>query len=171
MLNNIDPALEQQALREHGILGRAGPYGNSLFAFEYDLLPPEAKQVLELIAHSGPLRHPEHDGNLYGNRSGDLPGRNQYREFTVPTPGATHRGERRLVIRDNGLVFLTACHYERIPGKTGTQKHAESIDVVDEHWRNGFYLVTGMSPSLRQKVAAGIKRIHNARLPVPRGGA
>ena len=170
MPENIDPAVEQQALREHGILGRAGPYGNSLFAFEYDLLPPEAKQVLELIAHSGPLLHPEHDGNLFGNRSGDLPGTNRYREFTLPTPGVTHRGKRRLVIRDNGLVFSTACHYERVPGKTGTQKHAESIAAVDEHWRNGFYLVAGMSPSLRKKVA-GIKRIHNSRLPVPRCGA
>jgi hypothetical protein len=78
--------LEEQALRAHGILGRSGPYGSSLFAFEYELLPLEAKNTIELIARGGPFPYPE-DGNLYQNRSRDLPGSvvTQYREFTVLT--------------------------------------------------------------------------------------
>ncbi|MCU0871771.1 MAG: hypothetical protein MUE50_05455 [Pirellulaceae bacterium] len=166
MSENIDIAVEEKALREHGVLGRAGPYGNSLFAFAYELLPPEAKQVLELIMHGGPLLYPGHDGNLYGNRSGDLPGTNEYREFTVPTPGVPHRGKRRLVIRDNGLVFFTACHYDRVPGKAGSPEHAQAMAAVDEHWRGGFYVVTGISPEQRAKIAAAVKRIHDSRLPV-----
>ena len=166
MSNNIDLAVEEKALREHGLLGRAGPYGNSLFAFEIELLPPEAKQVLELIAHGGPLPYPAHDGSLYGNRSGDLPGAAEYREFTVPTPGATNRGKRRLVIRDNGLVFFTACHYDRVAGKAGSSQYAQSIGAVDEHWRNGFYVVTGMPAAQREKIAAAIKRLRQSRLPV-----
>lgn len=166
MSDNADLAIEQSALREHGILGRGGPYGNGLYAFEYELLPPEAKQVLELIAHSGPLLYPAHDGNLYGNRSADLPGTAEYREFTVPTPGVGTRGKRRLVIRTNGLVFFTACHYDRVPGRTGSLEHKTAISGVDERWRNGFYLVTGIAPAQHERIAAAMKRIHNSRLPV-----
>jgi len=171
MVDNVDLPVEELALREHGILGRSGPYGNELYAFEYELLPPEAKQILELIGHGGPLPYPAHDGNLYGNRSGDLPGKAEYREFTVPTPGIDHRGRRRLVIRDNGLVFFTACHYDRVTGRAGSASHAAAIAAVDERWRNGFYLVTGIKPALRQAMAAAIRRIHNLRLPTVVGMA
>lgn len=165
MADNVDLPVEALALREHGILGRSGPYGNELYAFVYDLLPAEAKQVLELLSHGGPLPCPERDGSLYGNRSGDLPGTATYREFTVPTPGIAHRGRRRLVIRDNGVVFFTACHYDRVPGSAGSASHAAAIAAVDERWRNGFYLVTGIAPALRHAIAAAIRRMHNARLP------
>lgn len=159
--------LEQTALRSHGILGRSGPYGNLLYAFEYALLPAEAKQVMEIIANCGQLLYPDHDGRIYGNKSKDLPGSGLYREFTVPTPGLNHRGARRLVVRENGLVFFTACHYDRVPGKVDSAAHASAIANIDEHWRNGFYLVTGTSPSLRQRIAKGVKHVHNSRLPVP----
>ncbi|TFW34918.1 ribonuclease domain-containing protein [Massilia horti] len=166
MPENVDLSVEERALRDQGILGRSGPYGNELYAFEYELLPAEAKQVLELIIHGGPLLYPRHDGILFGNRSGDLPGRAEYREFTVPTPGIATRGRRRLVIRDNGLVFFTACHYDRVPGKAGSAQHAQAIASVDERWRNGFYLVTGIAPAMRAHIASAIQRIHNSRLPV-----
>jgi len=176
MPSNVDP-LEEKALREHGILGRGGEpngnhlYGNQLYAFEYELLPPEAKQVLELVAHGGPLLYPEHDGKPYGNRSKDLPGAAIYREFTVPTPVSDSqglakliRGRRRLVIRENGLVFFTACHYERVPGKYGSDKHESHIAAVDERWRNGFYVVTGIAADMRMRIAVGIQQVRNAHL-------
>jgi ribonuclease T1 len=159
-------ALEEQALREHGILGRSGPYGNALYAFDYALLPPEGKQVLEEIAAGAPLRHPEHDGRFYGNRSLDLPGTGEFREFTVPTPGLTHRGRRRFVIRGNGMVFFTACHYDRVPGQVGSPQHQAAIEGRDEQWRNGFYVVTGIEPALRARIQAAMQRIHDSRLPV-----
>ncbi len=41
------------------------------------------------------------DGSVFGNREGLLPQQapGYYREYTVPTPGATNRGARRLVVR------------------------------------------------------------------------
>lgn len=167
MATDPNVEIEERALREHGLLGRSGPYGNMLFAFEYALLPAEGKQVLEEIAAGLPLRHPAHDGNLFGNRSKDLPGNAEYREFTVPTPGLSHRGRRRFVIRANGIVFFTACHYDRVPGALGTPQHAAAIAAVDETWRNGFYIVTGLHPQLRARLQAAMQRIRNARLPVP----
>jgi ribonuclease T1 len=171
MNNDINLEIEQKALREYGILGRSGPYGNGLYAFEYEILPPEAKQVIEVLSRSGPLLYPAHDGRLFGNRSGDLPGKCEYREFTVPTPGALNRGRRRLVISDNGLVFFTACHYDRVPGQAGSPQHTQAIAAIDEQWRNGFYVVTGMSMDQRERIAAAMKRIHNSRLPALIGSA
>ena len=165
MAENIDLMVEQLALREQGILGRAGPYGNTLFAFEYDLLPPEAKQVIEHIAAGGPFLYPQHDGRLYGNRSQDLPGYAEYREFTVPTPNATNRGKRRIVARANGLIFFTACHYDRVSGRLGSEAHSSGIAAIDAQWRNGFYAVTGMHPSMRARIAASLKLLHDSRLP------
>lgn len=172
-----DLQLEQLALREHGLLGRGGEprgntaYGHELYAFEYELLPPEAKAVLEAISHGEALPHPR-DGIVYGNRSGDLPGKGTYREFTVaPSQSEAenavattrkkkpNRGRRRLVIRENGMVFFTVCHYEREPGVYGTPEHERLMAQHEPSWRNGFYLVTGMSPGLRMRVAAGIAQI------------
>ena len=165
MANNIDLAVEELALRQHGILGRSGPYGNTLHAFGYERLPPEAKQVIEHIAAGGPFLYPDHDGKLYGNRSFDLPGQAEHREFTVPTPGVRTRGKRRIVARANGLLFFTACHYDRVNGQVGTAEHESKILAVDEHWRNGFYIITGMSILLRPRIIASLKRIHDSRLP------
>jgi ribonuclease T1 len=170
-------ALEEQALRAHGLLGRSGPYGNSLFAFEYELLPLEAKDTIELIARGGPFPYSE-DGGLYGNRSRDLPGETTlYREFTVLTPadphvqtrlrrdGKPHRGRRRIVAKANGLLFFTLVHYDRVQGVVNTPEHAQAVSALDEQWRNGFYLITGMKPSLRHRVSQGLLKIHNSRLP------
>lgn len=165
MSTNIDLLLEERALRTSGILGRAGPYGNGLYAFEYALLPAEAKQVLDAVERGGPFDYPAHDGKFYGNRSADLPGLAEYREFTVKTPLVANRGKRRLVIRDNGMVFFTACHYDRVPGKPGTPEHLQALVLVDRKYRNGFYLVTGMPAAQRQRIAASMKRIHQSRLP------
>jgi ribonuclease T1 len=61
-------------------------------------LPREARDVLALIKRGGPFRHRQ-DGSVFGNREKRLPLREQgyYREYTVPTPGASDRGARRIV--------------------------------------------------------------------------
>jgi hypothetical protein len=158
-------ALELKALRESGLLGRIGKHDKHLFAFEYSLLPAEARRVVQLILDGAPLPYPAHDGNLFQNRAGDLPGTVEYREFTVPTPEAKGRGKRRLVIRRNGMMFFTACHYDRIPGDNSSEAYSERLEAIDPQWRHGFYVVTGIPPAVRAGLASAMERIRNSRLP------
>lgn len=165
----IDLDVESRALRDAGMLGRGGPMGefipgNRLYAIDYSLLPPEAWHVVQLIINGGPFPHPKHDGKPFGNRFGDLPRKGDYLEFTVPTPGSTNRGARRIVARQNGILFFTACHYERVQGKmTADQRRAQTVQV-DEQWRNGFYVVTGLSAETRSRIREGVQRLFD-RLP------
>ncbi|MGY0504672.1 ribonuclease domain-containing protein [Luteimonas sp. e5] len=61
-------------------------------------LPAEAHATLELIRRGGPFPHRQ-DGTVFANREGHLPRqpRGWYREYTVATPGLSHRGTRRIV--------------------------------------------------------------------------
>jgi len=65
-------------------------------------LPPEARATVELIQRGGPFPHRQ-DGSVFGNREGLLPRqpRGWYREYTVDTPGLSHRGARRIVTGGN----------------------------------------------------------------------
>jgi ribonuclease T1 len=79
-------------------------------------LPKEAREVLVLIRAGGPFQY-ERDGIAFGNREGNLPGhpRGYYHEYTVPTPGATNRGARRIVCggpkRTPAVCYYTSDHY------------------------------------------------------------
>jgi ribonuclease T1 len=75
-------------------------------------LPQEGRQTLALIKQGGPFPHAK-DGSTFGNREGVLPGqpRGYYREYTVPTPGLSHRGARRIVAGRGGDYWYTADHY------------------------------------------------------------
>ncbi len=61
-------------------------------------LPPEAHDTIAMIQRGGPFPHRQ-DGSVFGNREGRLPRkpRGWYREYTVDTPGLSHRGARRIV--------------------------------------------------------------------------
>ena len=61
-------------------------------------LPPEAHDTIAMIQRGGPFPHRQ-DGGVFGNREGHLPRkpRGWYREYTVDTPGLSHRGARRIV--------------------------------------------------------------------------
>ncbi len=95
-------------------------------------LPREAHATLENIRRGGP--HPyERDGAPFGNHERLLPQapHGHYREYTVDTPGLSHRGARRIVVgcerqrplrqpagllrlpqcRDGGEFYYTADHY------------------------------------------------------------
>ena len=155
-----DP-LDDAALRQCGLLGR-GINQNAMVAISYDQLPFEAQQTLTQIIRGGPFPYPHHDGGEFGNRFGDLP-RGEYLEFTVPTPGAPNRAMRRLVVRrKTGQVFFTACHYERV-GATGgnaaqrqaaIQAHTQTLDPL---WRNGFYVVTGLTLDQRHRIVEAMR--------------
>lgn len=79
-------------------------------------LPEQARLVIGDIKKGGPFQHPDNDGVHFGNFERKLP-KNDYREYTVDTPGVNHRGPRRIVTgggseRNPGTWFYTADHYE-----------------------------------------------------------
>ncbi len=77
-------------------------------------LPPEAVATLQLIQRGGPFPHRQ-DGTTFQNREGLLPQRPRgyYREYTVRTPGLSHRGARRIVTGGNPpeVYYYTEDHY------------------------------------------------------------
>jgi ribonuclease T1 len=77
-------------------------------------LPEEAEKTWELIEQDGPFPYPGKDGSVFGNYEGELPEekRGYYHEYTVPTPGETDRGARRLVTGAQDEVYYTNDHYE-----------------------------------------------------------
>lgn len=86
-----------------------GPLDDSVALAE---LPPEARQVMQLIRQGGPFPY-EKDGTVFANRERLLPPakRGYYREYTVPTPGLTHRGARRIVCGGWQPTTPDACYY------------------------------------------------------------
>lgn len=162
----VDQLLEQHGMRKHGMLGRGSGMGNSLFAIDYDRLPPEARRTISLIVAGGPFPYPGKDGTRFGNRFGDLPD-GRYLEYTVRTPGVSNRGKRRIVARlVTGQLFFTACHYERVQVTGGSPQDRASARMnattaIDSEWRNGFYIITGMPPELRNEIWQAIKALES----------
>ena len=80
-----------------------------------DFLPTEARDTLALIARGGPFPHPQ-DGSVFGNREKRLPARPRgyYREYTVETPGLSHRGARRIITggKPPEMYYYTDDHYD-----------------------------------------------------------
>ena len=76
-------------------------------------LPAEGRRVLELIRAGGPYRYSQ-DDQTFGNFERILPRRDRgyYREYTVPTPGESDRGARRIVAGSGGDKYYTDDHYE-----------------------------------------------------------
>lgn len=84
-----------------------------------DGLPAEAGRTVELIESGGPFPYPRNDGVVFGNYERLLPQheRGFYHEYTVPTPGLKHRGQRRIVtggqpLDDPAQFYYTDDHYE-----------------------------------------------------------
>ena len=79
-------------------------------------LPKQGAQIYTLIHQGGPFSN-EKDGVVFGNRERLLPlkKRGYYLEYTVPTPGLSHRGTKRIVcggqpVRPD-VCYYTADHY------------------------------------------------------------
>lgn len=75
-------------------------------------LPAQARQTVSLIQHGGPFPYP-HDGIVYQNLERQLPAEpaGYYHEYTVPTPGSSDRGTRRIVTGRDGEYYYTGDHY------------------------------------------------------------
>lgn len=95
----------------------SAPPVRRLDTIAYSALPTEGRAILGRIVGSYDFDH-DKDGTVFGNREGLLPSqkRGYYREYTVPTPGLSHRGALRLVCggqqpRQPNHCFYTADHY------------------------------------------------------------
>jgi ribonuclease T1 len=75
-------------------------------------LPSQAAHTLALIDAGGPFPY-SRDGVTFENRERLLPDqpRGYYREYTVPTPGSSDRGARRIIVGRDGTAYWTADHY------------------------------------------------------------
>ncbi|MGA8987738.1 ribonuclease domain-containing protein [Aeromicrobium sp.] len=75
-------------------------------------LPREARQTIDLIRSGGPYPY-DRDGTVFMNRERLLPQRPRgyWREYTVPTPGQSSRGARRIVAGEGGELYYTDDHY------------------------------------------------------------
>lgn len=97
--------------------------GGSDIADNDPSLPAEAQETLRLIQAGGPFPY-DRDGVVFGNFEGRLPKqrRGYYHEYTVPTPGLSHRGARRIVTGGEPPreFWYTDDHYESFRRVGGT---------------------------------------------------
>lgn len=89
------------------------PNTSGLAAIRESKLPAEGRRTLTLIRQGGPFPY-ERDGVAFGNFERILPRKSggYYREYTVPTPGESDRGARRIVAGKAGEKYYTPDHYE-----------------------------------------------------------
>lgn len=101
---------------------QAAPDANVVSLAESSL-PVQGRKVMEQIRHGGPFRY-EKDGTVFGNRERLLPSQRRgfYREYTVPTPGLSHRGARRIVCGGLQPKAPEACYY--------TEDHYSSFKLI-----------------------------------------
>lgn len=94
-----------------GVPAPVNPSG--LPAISESQLPAEARRTLALIRAGGPYDYRQ-DNGIFGNFERILPRRDSgyYREYTVPTPGESDRGARRIVTGSAGEKYYTQDHYD-----------------------------------------------------------
>jgi len=94
---------------QSGIVGTSSP------ASELSAQEQELHKTLERIRNNGPFPY-SRDGITFQNRERLLPikPRGYYREYTVDTPGLSHRGPRRVVTGGDPpeVFYYTEDHYQ-----------------------------------------------------------
>jgi ribonuclease T1 len=75
-------------------------------------LPQEAQDTVALVDAGGPFPY-DRDGVVFENRERLLPDERSgyYHEYTVPTPGESDRGARRIITGSAGELYWTDDHY------------------------------------------------------------
>lgn len=93
--------------------GAAPGNPSGLPAIKESALPAEARRTLALIRAGGPYSYSQ-DDKTFGNFERILPRQKSgyYREYTVPTPGESDRGARRIVTGAGGEKYYTQDHYD-----------------------------------------------------------
>lgn len=86
-------------------------------------LPPEAVKTISLIESGGPFPYAR-DGIVFQNRERLLPQRpnGYWHEYTVPTPGESDRGARRIIHGAGGEFYYTDDHYASFKRVTAQQR-------------------------------------------------
>jgi ribonuclease T1 len=86
--------------------------GPSVHAVALSSLPGPAQHTVALIRAGGPFPY-SRDGIVFRNAEHELPAERSgyYHEYTVPTPGESDRGARRIIAGIGGEYFYTANHY------------------------------------------------------------
>ena len=99
-----------------GVAAKAPPAPEASATIQVAELPAQGAKAYTLISSGGPFPH-DKDGVVFGNRERLLPfkSRGYYREYTVRTPGVSHRGARRIVCggapTTPDICYYTADHY------------------------------------------------------------
>lgn len=100
-------APSSSAAKSTGVQNASG-----LPAIRESQLPAEGRRVLVLIRQGGPYPYTR-DGVTFGNFERVLPRKasGYYKEYTVPTPGESDRGARRIVAGQAGEKYYSPDHY------------------------------------------------------------
>lgn len=103
------PAVEPRALPDDPA---AWPLGARRIPYPQDSERfVEISRTLDRIESGGPYPY-DRDDITFQNREGLLPD-SDYREYTVVTPGLSHRGARRVVVdQESGVAWYTDDHYD-----------------------------------------------------------
>jgi ribonuclease T1 len=98
----------------HAEVAKAPQLTSTSAAVALSSLPVQAGQTVDLIKRGGPFPYPRNDGVVFGNNEHLLPreASGYYHEYTVPTPGASTRGTRRIITGAHGEFYYTGDHYE-----------------------------------------------------------
>jgi len=116
MLGVIVLALLTWALNQGGFSG-GGRDGDTdpanLAVVALASLPAEAQDTVALIDAGGPFPY-DRDGIVFENRERQLPSEptGYYHEYTVPTPGSSDRGARRIITGRASEMYWTDDHYQ-----------------------------------------------------------
>ena len=103
-------------LSSGGLLAKRSVGVESSVTVSVGELPPQGVKTYELIHQGGPFAY-EKDGTVFGNRERLrlVQKRGYYHEYTVTTPGLSHRGVRRIVCggqpKTPDVCYYTADHY------------------------------------------------------------
>ena len=100
-----------------GVQAKAPPSTDLQQTISLAELPEQGSRIYARIHQGGPFVA-EKDGVVFANRERLLPRKQRgfYREYTVPTPGVSHRGVKRIVCGGERtspeVCYYTADHYK-----------------------------------------------------------
>src|SRR5882757_6487272 len=91
------------------VVKEVGGSDHSVTTVAASSLPSQARDTIAEIKTGGPYPYSQ-DGAVFKNNEHLLPSESSgyYHEYTVPTPGASTRGARRIITGKNGEFYYTA---------------------------------------------------------------
>jgi ribonuclease T1 len=98
------------------VFAKGPPVAGDISTISLAEMPAQGSQTYRLITRGGPFPY-EKDGVVFGNRERLLPAKSRgyYHEYTVATPGSSHRATRRIVcggaVRTPEACYYTDDHY------------------------------------------------------------